>query len=180
MKTKVILILFILSIMTFCTGLTYSVFQASTTTNIDQKIAKFVFDADKLDHLELQVDNMLPGDYQEYLFSVTNTYDKKSNVTLNYQMTIKTFHFMPLVIELYKIDNGNETLLMECNENYSRNDKNELVCNSEIKEMSKDSEVMDNYKLKLEFPDTYSSEEYANLVDFIDIEIKSWQKVEGE
>ena len=46
--------------------------------------------------------------------------------------------------------------------------------------MSKDSEVMDNYKLKLEFPDTYSSEEYANLVDFIDIEIKSWQKVEGE
>lgn len=180
MKTKVILILLILSIMTFCTGLTYSVFEASATANVDQKIAKFVFEADKLDHLELQVDNMVPGDSQEYLFAVTNTGEVRSDVTINYQLTIKTFHFMPLLIELYKVDDKSETLIMNCNETYSRNAENELVCNSEIKEMSKDSNINDNYRLKLTFPSEYSTEEYSNLVDFIDIEIKSWQKLEGE
>lgn len=178
MKTKVILILFILSIMTFCTGLTYSVFQASTTANIDQKIAKFVFDADKLDHLELQVDNMLPGDSQEYFFSVTNTDDNKSNVTLNYQMTIKTFHFMPLIIELYKITDNNEELLLTCNEEqFSRNQENELVCNSAIQQMAYDEEVLDNYKIKVTFPVEYNTLEYTELVDFLDVEIKSWQKL---
>ena len=176
MKTKVILILFILSIMTFCTGLTYSVFQASTTANIDQKIAKFVFDADKLDHLELQVDNMVPGDTQQYLFAVTNTGEVRSNVTINYQLTIKTFHFMPLVIELYK----GEDLIMTCDESYSRNDNNELVCNSLVQEMLNDTEVLDSYKLKITFPSEYNTLEYADLVDFLDIEIKSWQKIEGE
>ena len=34
-----------------------------------------------------------------------------------------------------------------------------------------------NYKLEVEFPSTYNSEEYTNLVDYINLEINSWQKI---
>ena len=35
--------------------------------------------------------------------------------------------------------------------------------------------VQDNYRLEVEFPSKFNSEVYTDLVDFIDIEIKSWQ-----
>ena len=176
MKYKIMIILASLIAITFFSGITYSIFNSNSNLIVDQKIAKFVFEAQKLDHLELQLDSLTPGSSKEYLFEVTNTNEVKSNVTLNYQLTIKTFHFMPLVIELYK----GEDLIMTCDESYSRNDNNELVCNSLVQEMLNDTEVLDSYKLKIIFPSEYNTLEYADLVDFLDIEIKSWQKIEGE
>ena len=43
-------------------------------------------------------------------------------------------------------------------------------------EMNYTNPVLDNYKLVLEFPIEFNGEEYANLVDYISIEINSWQK----
>ena len=94
MKYKIIIILASLIAITFCSGITYSIFNSNSNLIVDQKIAKFVFEAQKLDHLELQLDSLTPGSSKEYLFEVTNTNEVKSNVTLNYQLTIKTFHFM--------------------------------------------------------------------------------------
>lgn len=180
MKIKILITLFILFIITFTIGLTYSAFTTSADVNIDQKIAKFVFKANQLDHIELEVNDLVPGDSQEYLFSITNKEEVNSDVALNYQIVIRTFHFMPLLIELYKVYGDNEFLIMNCNETYSRNSSNELVCNSPIGEMAKNEDTTNDYKLKVSFPKEYNTEEYANLVDFIDIEIKSWQKTEGD
>jgi hypothetical protein len=36
---------------------------------------------------------------------------------------------------------------------------------------------LDNYKITVEFPSEYNDEIYANLVDYINIEAKSWQKI---
>jgi hypothetical protein len=38
---------------------------------------------------------------------------------------------------------------------------------------------LDNYKLKVTFPSQYNGEVYSDLVDYINIEIKSWQKTEN-
>ena len=92
-------------------------------------------------------------------------------------MTIKTFHLVPLNIELYKIDGETETLLITCDETFSRNEDNELVCNLPIEELDYLKESKNNYKLRISFPKEYNDEIYSNLVDYIDIEIKSWQKV---
>ena len=87
---------------------------------------------------------------------------------------------MPLDIELYKVTGDQQELVMKCDETYSRNQNNELVCNSSVMEMSNDQDVLDNYRLRVTFPNEYDTEEYANLVDFIDIDIESWQKIEGD
>ncbi|NLM63409.1 MAG: hypothetical protein GX190_03755 [Mollicutes bacterium] len=180
MRQKLIIIIVITMFLTFFSGITYSIFHSQTTLNSNNRnIAKFIFNAEILDYLEIPLIDINPGDTKEYLFSVTNKdEDKISEVTVEYVITIKTYHLVPLDIELYKINEDEEKLIMVCDESYTRNDDNELICNSEPRELLHHDEKLDNYKLKISFPEDYSDEMYSNLVDFIDLEIKSWQKIE--
>ena len=155
-RKKVLLLLMFISFVLFSSGITYSIFTSGTVLDINnQKIAKFVFNTEKLDHLELSLVDLNPGDSDEYAFSVSNSIDEVlSNITVEYQIVVKTFHLIPLDIMLYKIENEEEVLIMSCDETYSRNEDNELICNSELQEMPYTNEINDNYKLKVSFPRT--------------------------
>ena len=180
MKYKVLLWLFLFTIVLFGTGITYSVFTSSKTATTSTQIAKFIFNAETLDEIDLSLIDLHPGTTKEYEFSVSNNSSGTvSNVTLKYNMIIKTYHFMPTTIKLYKIENATETLILTCDESYTRNDKNELVCNTTDFEMSYATTLgeEDNYRLEVAFPSSYNEEDYTNLVDFIHIEINSWQKI---
>lgn len=179
MKYKIIIILFVLTFLIFSVGITYSFFISHSKLNsVDQNIAKFIFNTETLDQIELSLIDLTPGDSEEYLFSVSNNYSGVlSDVSVEYQMTIKTYRLVPFIIELYKLDGEDEELILECDETYSRNEENELVCNTPMQFMGHDSEENDNYKLRIEFSGLYDDVTYSNLVDFINIEIKSWQKI---
>lgn len=180
MKRKITIIIFILVTLLFGTGITYSIFTSDAKTNTNQKIATFIFNSQKSDSIEIPLIDIYPSITKEYGFSVTNnTNVETSNVTINYQMIIKTYHFMPLNIKLYKVKDEKEELVMTCDETYSRNEENELVCNSPVQEMEFDQKKQDDYKIVVEFPSNYSEEEYTDLVDYIDLEINSWQKIES-
>jgi hypothetical protein len=167
-------------LLTFFSGITYSFFHSSVTlTSTDQNIAKFIFNAQSLDQIQLPLIDLKPGDNKEYTFSVSNSsLGVLSNISVEYQMTIKTYHLVPLTVELYRINGDIEELILTCNETYTRNSNNELICNVPIVEMNYSAEKVDNYKLKVIFPSGYSGEEYSNLVDYINVEIKSWQKMQ--
>lgn len=176
-KYKILLAMFIMVMVLFSSGITYSIFTSSSNLNVDQDIASFIFEAEKQDHLELNLADLRPGVSKEYNFSVANNKaNNVSDVTIEYKIIIKTFHFMPLNIELYKIGDKEE-LLMKCDETYTRNANNHLVCNSDVQVMTYSEEMKDNYKLKVTFENAYNNEMYAELVDFIDLEINSWQKM---
>lgn len=180
-KYKILLCLFAISMLLFSSGITYSIFNSgAAATMLNQKIAKFIFNAEKVDFIELPLVDLNPGSVEEYYFSVTNADEKNmSSIAIEYQIVIKTYHFMPLNIELYKIgEDDSLNLLMECGDDNSRNSKNEVVCNSKVQQMlNLNDSSNDRYKIRIEFPEEYNSEEYSNLVDFIDLEINSWQKI---
>ena len=114
-KTRLkIIVMLVSSIVLICgSGITYSLFTSSSRLVANQKIAQFVFNATKTDVIELPITNLNPGAKSEYKFQVTNNIDnKRSDVTIKYQMTIKTFHFMPLEINLYK--ENEEPPLLTC------------------------------------------------------------------
>lgn len=158
-------------------GVTYSLFTDDSDIIVNQKIAKFIFDAKQTDVISVPVTNLNPGESVGYNFQVTNNLEEiTSDVDISYQCIIKTMHLMPLNIELYKIDDG-ERLVMTCSENYSRNENNLLVCNSIDQSMSYREETFDNYRLDISFPAEYNGSDFTELVDFIDIEIRSWQSV---
>jgi hypothetical protein len=179
-KYRILIVLLILISFVFCFGITYSFFHSTATlSSNDQDIAKFVFNAQSLDQIQLPLIDLNPGDNKEYSFSVSNNYSGTlSDVSVQYQITIKTYHLVPLVIELYKLNGETEELALTCDENYTRNSENELICNTSIQEMGYSSLQLDNYKLKVRFDNTYNDTSYSDLVDYINVKIKSWQKIE--
>lgn len=177
-KVKLNIIVLLISGIMLVVGssITYSLFTSSTKFVANQKVAKFIFNAKKTDTIELPITNLNPGDEIEYKFEVANNINsKRSEVTINYYMTIKTYHFMPLDIELYKVDGNVEERILKCDETYSRNQDNQLLCNMDIQTLSHNEAEMDKYKLKIKFPAIYNTENYTELVDYIDIDINSWQ-----
>ncbi len=179
MKSKVLIVISILIIICFGGGITYSIFNSNTNIQGNQNIAKFIFNAEKTDAIQLPLIDLNPGDNKEYSFKVTNTIsDKLSSVSIDYKIILETFYLIPLEIKLYKVDNENEELILECNENSGsrNNNDNQLICMSSIQSMNHSSISEDNYKLKISFPSLYNGEEYSNLVDYINIKINSWQK----
>ncbi len=175
MKKKIIVILILFSLITCFYQITYSLFTSKTSLTIKKgEIAEFIFETKRTNHIELEFADLNLGDIKEYEFQVSNTKDNDvTNVTTEYQITIKTFHFMPLLIELYK----NNDLVMTCDEKYSRNTDNALVCNSDIWELGHNETKIEDFKIKISFPTEYNSLEYTELVDYIDIDISSWQKI---
>ena len=179
-KKKIILIiLFIFIIVFFTAGITYSMFHSEKELeSVNSYLDSFVFNDESLDQIDVNIDNLYPGNVVEYPFYISNNKNNKvSDTKIMYQLTIKTFHFIPLNISLYKVVNNVDTLVGVCDETYSRNTSNELVCNMQEEELDKENKEQNNYKLKVEFPSQYSSVEYSNLADFIRLEIKSYQKM---
>ena len=177
MIKKKLMIIVICSFILICgTGITYSLFTSNSNLIANQKIAQFIFEATKTDSIELPITDLNPGDEPvKYTFQVANNLEqKKSDVTINYQVIVKTYLFMPLDIKLYK--EGIEEPILICDDAFSRNEEtNQLVCNSDIQKMAHNDKVTDKYTLELTFPEKYKSEVYSNLVDYIDIDINSWQ-----
>lgn len=180
MKKKVMLIIILGVLITFLSGITYSLFTSKATMiSTNQGIASFIFEANNLDHIDLDLNGLVPGDNKEYLFSVTNTNEKQktSEVTVEYKLIIKTYHFMPLTISLYQVGEEEGTLVGTCDETEGRNANKELVCAMPLGTLKNGIEEIDNYKLVVTFPSEYNDVSYSNLVDYMSIEIESWQKI---
>ncbi len=180
MRKRIFIIIFLLIMIILGLGITYSAFTSETKLIMNQNIASFIFEANQTDHISLALSDLKPGDEINYNFSVSNSkiVDDKVNVShvkINYQIIISTYQFIPLNIELYKGDSTEP--LMVCDDSYNRNSSNEVVCTSDIQEMNFDEGITDDYVIKAVFDEECNTEEYSDLVDFIDLEIKSWQKV---
>ena len=173
MKYKIIMTIIILEFLVLGVGLTYSYFTSNgNASTVDQRLAHFVFNTETLNQLELPLIDLTPGIENSYDFSISNTSDDvTSDVSIGYELTILTPHYAPLIIELYK----DEELVLSCDETYSRNDNNELVCNTLPQELSHDNEYTDEYQLVVTFDEEYTDEEYSDLIDYINIDIKSYQ-----
>lgn len=183
MKKKLIVIAGFLVLLVLGAGVTYSAFNSSASMKTNQNIAKFVFEANQTDHIELPLYDLKPGDTKDYKFSVSNGKSlddiiSLSDVTINYEIIVSTYHFIPLNIELYSVVDDKEEVIMTCDENnYSRDENNILKCTSDTLGMNYNSTKLDNYLIRITFDEKYNTYEYSDLVDFIDVEINSWQKV---
>lgn len=178
MKKRMFIIGFILVGIVLSVSLTYSVFNDETKiTSTNENFAKFIFNTEILEEIDLSLVDLKPGDTKEYNFSVSNNKNgKTSNISIEYVITLNTYHFIPLTIELYSITDKEE-LIMTCDETYERNSNNLLVCPLPSKELSHLNDKEDKYKLVIHFDEIYNTEEYSDLVDYINLNIKSSQKI---
>ena len=178
MKRRITLIVMFGFLNILLIGVTYSFFKSDSNLFANQDIAKFVFEAEETSTISVPITDLNPGDSTSYTFEVTNNVDDVvSQVSISYQCIIKTYHLMPLEIKLYKTGSVEE-LVLTCDETFSRDADNQLVCNSLVQKMAYDNKVSDTYRLDISFPEAYNDEDYSELVDYIDIDIRSWQNIE--
>ena len=55
MKRRVIIVFVLIIAILFGSGITYSIFRSNTSGSVNQKIAKFVFEAKEVDELNLSL-----------------------------------------------------------------------------------------------------------------------------
>ena len=123
-------------------------------------------------------------------------------------MVLDKFHIVRLVVLIQKIDlikiqistpytiyiqnstlnkkneiTNLDELVLTCNEEDERNSENKLTCTSDIYTLDYKYQEQDDYSIKITYDNKDKnqntwSEEYSELVDFIDIKIESWQLTE--
>ena len=182
-KKRIILILLLAYILIFGINSTYSSYNSNGDGNLELSFAKIIFNNEAIDSLSLPISDLVPGESLEYKFKVSNNKDGiRSEINIGYNINVETFKIIPVVIELY--EENTEEPIINCNEkDFKRNTENKLICNTENFKLDFNDDMTDNYTLKISF-DKYNenndvwSEEYSELIDFIDIKINSWQIVE--
>jgi hypothetical protein len=149
--------------------------------NNDIAYAKFIFNSKKTDDIELDISNLLPNSSLKYTFQVSNTSNnKKSDVSIKYKIYIESYRVIPLTFKIYlKSDPTNIILLCDNNSNITSD--NMYLCTTNDLVLDYEEDTNKDYILEVIFPekdenDDYWSEDYSNLVDYVNVKIKSWQK----
>lgn len=114
------------------------------------------------------IDNMLPGDEKEILFSVSNVEENQTNeVLLDYYFKINSQTEIPLKFEIYDIT-GDEEILLQMIDNVTENNQMKTVA-SETDKVTKD------YKLKIIWNVNDNSYEYAGKTIKYDVILEGIQ-----
>lgn len=179
-KKQIILILLIVYILIFGVNTTYSMYNSRRDSKVELSFAKIIFNNEELNNLSIPINNLVPGKEIVYKFKISNNKDGiRSEINIGYSIVVETFKIMPVQIELWNADG----MVLVCDEeNFSRNVENKLICDTEEKVLSYNEDKEDEYSLKISFSDKDNedmlwNEEYADLIDFIDIKINSYQLV---
>ena len=101
---KIGIILFFICVIVFLITFirkTFSRYETVGTSQTDVPIAFFIV-TDTNEESNVFIEDMVPGDTKEYAFSVTNNKDgKRTEVTLDYEVSVKATTNMPLKYEFY-------------------------------------------------------------------------------
>ena len=156
------------------TGITYSLYTNMIKKEIPISLASFSVGVEKKETLDINLSDLEPGSVNHYDFSILNNIDENmSDVSISYNIILKTGNYMPLDIKLY--DSSNNVLFDS--KDGIRNEDNELVLKTKDIIMPYSKSVKNDYSLEVVFPEEYSGEEYSGLVDYINLTIEASQKI---
>ena len=171
MKKK-ILIIIIMFMLISVTGITYSLYTNMVKKEVPISLASFSVGVDRKESIDIDLSDLEPGSTKSYNFSVLNNIDESmSDVSISYNIIVKTGNYIPLDIKLY--DSNNNLVIDSLNG--SRTEDNELLFKSKDIIMPYSEQVKNDYRLEVVFPEEYNGEEFSGLVDYINLTIEASQ-----
>ncbi len=172
---KRILIIIVMFMLISITGITYSLYTNMIKKEIPISLASFSVGVERKDTLDIDLSDLEPGSVNRYDFSVLNNINENmSDVSISYNIVLKTGNYMPLEIKLYDSSNN---ILFDSNDGI-RTEDNELLLKTEDVIMPYSKSVKNDYSLEVVFPENYSGEEYSGLVDYINLTIEATQIIQ--
>lgn len=170
MKKKVLIII-IMFMLISVTGITYSLYTNMIKKEVPISLASFSVGVERKTTLDIDLSDLEPGSINRYDFSVLNNIDESmSDVSISYNIVLKTGNYIPLKIKLY---DSSDNVLLDSENGPITDD--ELVLKTEDIVMPYSKSVKNDYSLEVVFPEEYSGEEYSGLVDYISLTIEAGQ-----
>ncbi len=178
---KIIIVLgIVVFALTYITS-TLSKYNSVGTSQASVDIAYYLVDETSISN-SLKVGGIIPRN-EPYTYTITvsnNDGVKRTDVTLEYDLIIKTTTNLPLEYSVY------------LNENYDDTDATNIIKTSvdeadsdgtyfktitlPTKELSYKKDETDTYQLAIVFPARYNSSEYQNILEYIEVSINARQK----
>ena len=179
--TVLFVLLVLIGIIIGTSNITYSRYETNTKVNLKPAVAFFIVDVDNQTQ-SIKLDSMVPSDEPYiYRFDVSNFKDdKKANVDLKYTIELITTTNMPLEFKVFKDSSMTNSIVNK--ELYTTDDNGvfykHLVID-DINSMYYKNKSTDVYYLWVNFPKKYENnpEEYAGVIDLVDIKINAEQVV---
>ena len=154
------------------TGITYSLYTNFVKKEVPISLASFSVGVERKESIDIDLSDLEPGSTESYNFSVLNNIDESmSDVSISYNIIVKTGNYIPLDIKLY---DSNDNLVID-SLNGSRIEDNELLFKSKDIIMPYSEQVKNDYRLEVVFPEEYNGEEFSGLVDYINLTIEASQ-----
>lgn len=180
--STVIILFIILVVLIIIIPVSFSRYESSGDSNLDSSVAYYVLDT-SYQYLDVKIPNLSPrvAPYV-YNFSVSNYKDgKRAEVSLEYDLSIKTTTNLDLTYELY------------LNENYQNPSAQNVIVLNEIIQDEHDTyfrnitsptqyfnyryNETNNYSLLIYFDESFKGSEYQDIIESIYIIIDSKQIV---
>lgn len=164
---------------------TFSSYVSDTAIEISSNQAAYIFNEGKMT-FNIDTNKIIPASSPYvYSFTISNYNDiRKSDVDINYTLSMRTTTNLPLRYSLYKDKNYNEIGSVNIIANTSQKQDqdgswyNEMVINNNY-DLLYTTSTTDTYYLVVEYPISYSSSlTYEGMMDLIEITINSKQIVE--
>lgn len=177
--TKLILLILCLLIVIRIITLVIAKYESNATSNAKVDIALYLLNED-YKTMNLNLAEILPQNNSYfYTFLVGNTDGKKvAEVNLNYDLTITTTTNLPIKYELYIDENSQGTNMNAIKSNVVEKDEYGTYfrkITTETQRLDYTKAKTNTYTLVLNFPAKYNTEEYQDIIDNIEIAVKSEQ-----
>lgn len=179
-KVKFFIILVLIFIILKIINFTISKYEASSNSTANLGIAYYIL-KDDYQTMSVNLGSLLPREEPYvYTFSVANNDGtNRLETNLEYDLTIRTTTNLPLQFELYKNENysdsGAQNIITSVNTETDEYDTYFTTYTTEKSYFGFTNNEQNTYNLVVYFPSVYSSIQYQDIIENIEVVIESKQ-----
>ena len=177
-RIKLVLFVIMLIVTAKLVGSTSAKYRSSAHSDANVDLAFYLFTEESISQ-DLKLASILPRSTPyNYTFSVANNDGTdRTETAIVYSIELKTTTNLPLIYRVYE-SNDMTTNLVTQTQSYQDDDgtyfKRIRVAGGELG-FEQDEEI--TYVLQVEFPDTYNSSEYEGIIEYVQLTLRSSQKL---
>lgn len=168
---------FCMIILFFALRKTGAIFQTETSSEANIDIAFYCIKED-FQTMTLKLDNILPRSTPySYDFTISNNNGtKRTETELQYDLSIRTTTNLPLDIKLYDtntgmVEIGTVTIMQDSDDTFFR------IITVPQREFGFLNNQTDKFTIEVILPEIYKSHEYQDIIELIEINVDSKQKI---
>ena len=176
-RMVILFLAFVMLVSVYILQRTGAIFQTTTESEASLDIAFYCIEED-FQTMTLKLDEIVPRTAPYvYNFTVSNNNGtKRTETELIYDLTIRTTTNLPIDITLFDTNAGatplgSETIIQDDDGTYFR------YITTPQREFGFVNNQTNNYRIQVVLPATYKSEEYQDIIELVEINVDSKQKI---